>query len=92
MLEIWNLKESIFKRELNIEMRARKSMEGNLMNRALINIDRTSLDSIHAHSLEVLHDTGIRFPSEKALALFKKHGFTERKAFKKSHRYFQTSQ
>ncbi len=45
------------------------------MNRALINIDKASLDTIHAHSLELLHDTGIRFPSEKALALFKKHGF-----------------
>jgi trimethylamine--corrinoid protein Co-methyltransferase len=64
-----------FKRELNIEMRARKSVEGNLMNRALINIDQASLDSIHAHSLELLRDTGIRFPSEKALSLFRKHGF-----------------
>jgi trimethylamine--corrinoid protein Co-methyltransferase len=45
------------------------------MNRALINIDNASLDTIHAHSLELLRDTGIRFPSEKALALFKKHGF-----------------
>jgi trimethylamine--corrinoid protein Co-methyltransferase len=50
-------------------------MERNLMNRALINFDKASLDTVHAHSLEVLHDTGIRFPSEKALALFKKHGF-----------------
>ena len=45
------------------------------MNRALFNIDTATLDSIHAHSLELLRDTGIRFPSEKALALFKKHGF-----------------
>jgi trimethylamine--corrinoid protein Co-methyltransferase len=45
------------------------------MNRALINFDRTTLDTIHAHSLELLHATGIHFPSEKALALFKKHGF-----------------
>lgn len=45
------------------------------MNRAIINFDKASLDTIHAHSLELLHDTGIRFPSEKALALFKKHGF-----------------
>ena len=45
------------------------------MNRAIFNIDKASLDTIHAHSLELLHDTGIRFPSEKALALFKKHGF-----------------
>jgi trimethylamine--corrinoid protein Co-methyltransferase len=45
------------------------------MNRALINLDREALDTIHAYSLELLHDTGIRFPSEKALALFKKQGF-----------------
>jgi len=45
------------------------------MNRAIINFDKASLDTVHAHSLELLHDTGIRFPSEKALALFKKHGF-----------------
>ncbi len=45
------------------------------MNRAIRNFDKTSLDTIHAYSLELLHDTGIRFPSEKALALFKKHGF-----------------
>jgi trimethylamine--corrinoid protein Co-methyltransferase len=45
------------------------------MNRAIINLDKASLDTIHAYSLELLHDTGIRFPSEKALALFKKHGF-----------------
>jgi trimethylamine--corrinoid protein Co-methyltransferase len=45
------------------------------MNRAIINFDRAALDAIHAHSLELLKDTGIRFPSEKALALFRKHGF-----------------
>jgi trimethylamine--corrinoid protein Co-methyltransferase len=45
------------------------------MNRAIINFDKASMDTIHAYSLELLHDTGIRFPSEKALALFKKHGF-----------------
>jgi trimethylamine--corrinoid protein Co-methyltransferase len=45
------------------------------MNRAIINFDKTSLDRIHAYSLELLHDSGIRFPSEKALAIFKKHGF-----------------
>jgi trimethylamine--corrinoid protein Co-methyltransferase len=33
------------------------------------------MDTIHAYSLELLHETGIRFPSEKALALFKRHGF-----------------
>jgi len=40
-----------------------------------MNINQASLDTIHAYSLELLHDTGIRFPSEKGLALFKKHGF-----------------
>ena len=45
------------------------------MNRAIMNLNRASLDTIHAYSLEVLHDTGIRFSSQKALALFKKHGF-----------------
>ena len=45
------------------------------MNRAIINFDKASLDTIHAYSLELLRDSGIRFPSEKALALFKKHGF-----------------
>jgi len=45
------------------------------MNRAIMNLDDASLNKIHAYSLEILHDVGIRFPSEKALALFKKHGF-----------------
>ena len=45
------------------------------MNRAIINFDKASLDTIHAYSLELLRDTGIRFPSEKALAIFIKHGF-----------------
>ena len=44
------------------------------MNRAIMNIDEASLDRIHAYSLELLHDIGIRFPSENALAFFKKHG------------------
>lgn len=44
------------------------------MNRALINLDQTSLDNIHQYSLDVLKECGIRFPSEKALAVFKKHG------------------
>ena len=44
------------------------------MNRALINIDQTSLDNIHQYSLDVLKETGIRFASDKALAVFKKHG------------------
>ncbi len=33
------------------------------------------LDSIHRYSLELLKDTGIRFPSEKALGIFRGHGF-----------------
>ena len=44
------------------------------MNRALINVDRAALDNIHQYSLDVLKDCGIRFPSDKALAVFKKHG------------------
>jgi trimethylamine--corrinoid protein Co-methyltransferase len=44
------------------------------MNRALINIDQTSLDNIHQYSLDILKETGIRFPSDKALAVFKHHG------------------
>jgi trimethylamine--corrinoid protein Co-methyltransferase len=45
------------------------------MNRAIINLDQAALDKIHSHSLEILRDVGIRFPSAKNLALFKKHGF-----------------
>ncbi|MGD2098289.1 MAG: trimethylamine methyltransferase family protein [Desulfobacterales bacterium] len=45
------------------------------MNRAIINFDNAALDTIHTHSLELLRDVGIRFPSQKALSLFKKHGF-----------------
>jgi trimethylamine--corrinoid protein Co-methyltransferase len=45
------------------------------LNRAIINLDRRALDTIHAHSLEILRTTGIRFHSEEALAVFKKHGF-----------------
>ena len=30
---------------------------------------------IHTYSLELLRDTGIKFPSQKALGIFKKHGF-----------------
>ena len=44
------------------------------MNRALINLDKTSLDNIHQYSLDLLKNTGIRFPSDKALAVFKKQG------------------
>jgi trimethylamine--corrinoid protein Co-methyltransferase len=45
------------------------------MNRAIINFEQKTLDTIHKYSLELLHDTGIKFPSEKALGIFKKHGF-----------------
>ena len=45
------------------------------MNRAIINVNQHALDTIHAYSLALLRETGIRFPSEKALDLFKKHGF-----------------
>ncbi len=45
------------------------------MNRAILNLNKVPLDTIHTYSLEVLQDIGIRFPSEKALALFKTHGF-----------------
>jgi trimethylamine--corrinoid protein Co-methyltransferase len=44
------------------------------MNRALVNLDSNALDNIHQYSLDVLKDTGIRFPSEKALAVFRHHG------------------
>jgi trimethylamine:corrinoid methyltransferase-like protein len=46
-----------------------------MINRAIINLDKAALDKIHACSLEILHDGGIRFPSDKALVIFKKHGF-----------------
>ncbi|MEA3230634.1 MAG: trimethylamine methyltransferase family protein [Thermodesulfobacteriota bacterium] len=44
------------------------------MNRAIINFEHETLDTIHTYSLELLRDTGIKFPREKALGLFKKHG------------------
>ena len=40
------------------------------MNRAIMNINQASLDTIQAYSLELLRDTGIRFRSQKALAIF----------------------
>jgi trimethylamine--corrinoid protein Co-methyltransferase len=40
-----------------------------------MNLDQASLDKIHSHSLQILRDIGIRFPCQKALTLFKKHGF-----------------
>ncbi len=45
------------------------------MNRAITNFEQKTLDTIHKYSLELLHDTGIKFPSEDALEIFKKHGF-----------------
>ena len=45
------------------------------MNRAIINLGHDALDNIHTHSMEILKAVGIRFPSDKALTLFKKHGF-----------------
>ena len=45
------------------------------MNRAIINIEQKTLDTIHNNSLELLRSTGIKFPCDKALGIFKKHGF-----------------
>ena len=45
------------------------------MNRAIINIEQKTLDTIHNNSMELLHSTGIKFLSSKALGIFKKHGF-----------------
>jgi trimethylamine--corrinoid protein Co-methyltransferase len=45
------------------------------MNRAIINFEQKTLDSIHKHSIELLRSTGIKFPCEKALDIFKHHGF-----------------
>ena len=46
-----------------------------MMNRALINFDKSILDQIHNRSLELLQDCGIRFSSEKALEVFRSRGF-----------------
>ncbi len=45
------------------------------MNRVLFNFDNKLLDKIHNSSLELLKETGIRFPNKEALDLFKYHGF-----------------
>ena len=45
------------------------------MNRAIINFEQKTLDAIHNYSMELLRSTGIKFPCEKALEIFKKHGF-----------------
>jgi len=46
-----------------------------MMNRAIINFDKSVLDQIHNRSLEILRDTGIRFYNEKAVDIFKNRGF-----------------
>ncbi|MBW2682725.1 MAG: trimethylamine methyltransferase family protein [Deltaproteobacteria bacterium] len=45
------------------------------MNRAITNFDQKMLGSIHNYSLELLNDTGIRFPNENAREIFREHGF-----------------
>jgi len=45
------------------------------MNRVLFNFDRKMLDQIHNASLELLKETGIRFPNKEAHKIFKHHGF-----------------
>ncbi|MCD4744019.1 MAG: trimethylamine methyltransferase family protein, partial [Desulfobacteraceae bacterium] len=45
------------------------------MNRVLFNFDNEVLDKIHNSSLELLKETGIRFPNKEALGIFKHHGF-----------------
>jgi trimethylamine---corrinoid protein Co-methyltransferase len=45
------------------------------MNRVLFNFDGKMLDQIHNYSLELLNETGIRFPNKEALDIFKNHGF-----------------
>jgi len=46
-----------------------------MLNRALINFDKSALNKIHSRSLELLSDCGIRFSSEKALDVFRSRGF-----------------
>jgi trimethylamine---corrinoid protein Co-methyltransferase len=46
-----------------------------MLNRAIANFDQKILDQIHHFSIEILDETGIRFPSAQALEVFKKHGF-----------------
>jgi len=45
------------------------------MNRVLFNFDNKILDQIHNSSLELLKETGVRFPNKEALDIFKLHGF-----------------
>ena len=44
------------------------------MNRATMNLNTAVLDKIHAYSIDLLRHNGIRFPSETALTIFKRHG------------------
>jgi trimethylamine--corrinoid protein Co-methyltransferase len=46
-----------------------------MINRAIHNFDRSILDIIHKHSLELLNESGIRFTSDKALKVFRERGF-----------------
>ena len=46
-----------------------------MINRAINNFDRSILDKIHNHSLELLKESGIRFTSEKALSVFRSRDF-----------------
>ncbi|WP_299982831.1 trimethylamine methyltransferase family protein [Desulfobacula sp.] len=45
------------------------------MNSVVSNFDEGVLDKINTSSLELLNETGIRFPNKEALELFKHHGF-----------------
>ena len=46
-----------------------------IMNRAIVNFDKSILDQIHDRSIELLQVCGIRFPSTKALEIFKSRDF-----------------
>lgn len=45
------------------------------MNRVIINFNRGILDNIHQYTMDLLEDTGIRFPNKKALDIFMTRGF-----------------
>ena len=45
------------------------------MNRTIASFDRSTLDNIHQFSLDLLADTGVRFPNRKALDIFSARGF-----------------
>jgi len=40
-----------------------------------MNLDGATLDAVHEYSLDLLQTTGILFHSDKALSIFKKHGY-----------------